>query len=71
MLDCFGGSGTTLIAAEKTDRIAYLCELSPGFVDVAVRRFDALGGEQARLVETGQTFAEVAAERTNADPGVS
>jgi len=63
ILDCFGGSGTTLIAAEKTDRNALLCELSPGYVDVAVERFNALGGEQARLATTGQTFAEVRAER--------
>jgi DNA modification methylase len=35
ILDCFGGSGTTLIAAEKVERTAYLCDLSPGYVDVA------------------------------------
>lgn len=63
ILDSFGGSGTTMIAAEKTDRTAYLCELSPAYVDVAVERFNALGGEQARLASTGQTFAEVRAER--------
>lgn len=63
ILDCFGGSGTTLIAAEKTDRIGFLCELSPGYVDVAVERYNALGGEQARLATTGQTFAEVREER--------
>jgi len=63
ILDCFGGSGTTLIAAEKTDRIAFLCELSPGYVDVAVERYNALGGEPARLAATGQTFDEVRAER--------
>lgn len=63
ILDGFGGSGTTLIAAEKMDRVAYLCELSPGYVDVAVERFNAFGGAQAVLVATGQSFAEVAAER--------
>lgn len=63
ILDCFGGSGSTLIAAEKTDRIAHLCEISPGFVDVAVDRFNALGVGEAQLVATGQTFAEVRAER--------
>ena len=65
VLDNFGGSGTTLIAAEKTDRTAYVCELAPGFVDVSVRRYDALRSEPARLVATGQTFAEVVAERTS------
>lgn len=68
VLDSFGGSGSTLIAAEKTDRIAYLCELSPHYVDITVERFNALGGEQARLASTGQTFAEVAAERANPSP---
>lgn len=63
ILDSFGGSGTTLIAAEKTDRTAFLCELSPAYVDVTVERFNALGGEQARLKSTGQTFEEVRAER--------
>lgn len=63
ILDGFGGSGTTMIAAEKMDRVAYLCELSPGYVDVAVQRFNALGGAQAVLAGTGQTYAEVAAER--------
>jgi hypothetical protein len=64
VLDCFGGSGTTMIAAEKVDRIAYLCELSSHFVDVAVRRFEALGGQRAILASTGQSFAEVEAERS-------
>jgi len=63
VLDSFGGSGTTLIAAEKVERTAYLCELSPEFVDVAVSRFNALGGEQAVLEATGQVFAEVRDER--------
>jgi DNA modification methylase len=63
ILDCFGGSGTTLIAAEKTDRTAFLCELSPAYVDVIVERFDTLGSEPARLASTGQTLAEVRAER--------
>ncbi len=63
VLDSFGGSGTTLIAAEKIDRVACLCELSPGYVDVTLERYDALGGEPASLAATGQTFAEVAAER--------
>ena len=63
ILDCFGGSGTTMIAAEKTDRNAFLCELSPQFVDVIVERFNALGGERARLAETGQPFEEVRNDR--------
>lgn len=63
ILDSFGGSGTTLIAAQKVDRTAYLCEFLPGYVDVAIQRFNALKDDEARLADTGQTFAEVAAER--------
>lgn len=63
ILDPFGGSGTTLIAAEKVDRVARLVELDPVYVDVAVRRFEAVTGETATLLSTGQSFAEVQAER--------
>jgi DNA modification methylase len=63
VLDPFGGSGTTLFAAEKTKRIARLIELDPLYVDGIVRRWLALGGKQAVLAATGQTFAEVEAER--------
>jgi hypothetical protein len=63
VLDSFGGSGSTLVAAEKVERTAYLCELSPGFVDVTLERFAALGGPKPVLVETGQTLAEVRRQR--------
>ncbi len=63
VLDCFCGSGTTLIAAEKTRRVGYGIELDPIYVDVAVRRWQALTGKAAILAETGQTFAHVEAER--------
>lgn len=63
ILDSFGGSGSTLIAAEKTGRTAYLCEISPRYVDVAVQRYNALGLGEARLAGTGQTFAELRVER--------
>jgi hypothetical protein len=63
VLDSFGGSGTTMIAAEKVDRTAYLCELSPSYVEAALERFNALGGEPARLADTGQTLAELRVER--------
>ncbi len=67
ILDPFGGSGTTLIAAEKTDRKACLVEIDPGYVDVIVRRFEAATGQTATLEETGQTFAEVESERRGAE----
>lgn len=68
VLDCFGGSGTTLIAAHKTHRIGYAIELDPVYVDVAVRRWQTLTGEDAHLLSTGQSFAMVAAERAGAHP---
>ncbi len=49
VLDSFGGSGTTLIAAEKNGRIAYLMELDPKYCDVIVKRWEEFTGEKARL----------------------
>lgn len=40
VLDAFAGSGTTLIAAERTGRRAYVLELDPKYVDVAIRRWE-------------------------------
>lgn len=68
VLDNFLGSGTTLIAAERTGRIAYGIEIDPIYVDVAVRRWEDFTGRQARLEATGQTFAEVLAERSSGAP---
>jgi DNA modification methylase len=56
VLDCFGGSGSTLLAAEKTGRKARLIELDPLYVDVAIRRWQAMTGKQAIHAETGETF---------------
>lgn len=50
VLDLFGGSGTTMIAAEQTKRSAYLMELDPKFVDVIVRRYETFTGKKAVLV---------------------
>lgn len=57
----FGGSGSTLIACEKTGRTARLMELDPKYCDVIVRRWQDFTGQQATLEATGQTFDEVAA----------
>jgi DNA modification methylase len=59
----FSGSGTTIIAAERTGRSCHAIELDPGYVDVAVRRWQAHTGEAARLEGDGRTFAEVEAAR--------
>jgi DNA modification methylase len=47
VLDPFGGSGTTLVAAELEGRVAYLVELDPAYCDVVVRRFEAVTGRTA------------------------
>lgn len=60
VLDAFGGSGTTMIAAQRTGRCARLIEIDPHYCDVIVRRWEAFTGKQATLVSTGQTFSELA-----------
>ena len=59
VLDSFGGSGTTLIAAEKNGRVARLMELDPKYCDVIVKRWQDFTGKIAIHAETGQPFAEV------------
>jgi DNA modification methylase len=59
VLDSFGGSGTTLIAAEKNGRTALLMELDPRYCDVIVKRWQQFTGKIAVHAETGQPFAEV------------
>jgi len=59
VLDPFVGSGTTLLAAHKTGRLGRALELDPRYVDVAIRRWQALTGQQAILARTGQTFDEL------------
>ncbi|EPW2942138.1 site-specific DNA-methyltransferase [Pseudomonas aeruginosa] len=56
VLDPFGGSGTTLIAAEKSGRIARLIELDPKYVDVIVRRWEEFTGKQAIREANGVLF---------------
>lgn len=67
VLDPFLGSGTTLIAAEKTGRCGRGIELDPRYVDVAVRRWQVFTGKQATLAATGQTFEDVEQERLHED----
>jgi len=64
ILDSFGGSGTTMIAAEKVGRRACLCELSPSYVDTALRRWSGLGVSDPILEVTGQPYRAVAEERS-------
>lgn len=50
VLDLFGGSGTTLIASEETDRRCYMMELDPKYVDVIIGRWEDLTGRKAVLL---------------------
>lgn len=59
----FGGSGSTLIGAEKAGRVCYSMETQGQYVDVIVRRWQDFTGKQATLEGDGRTFAEVEAER--------
>jgi DNA modification methylase len=63
ILDPFGGSGTTILAAERSGRIARVIELDPLYVDVAIRRWERVTGLQARHIETGLLFADTEARK--------
>jgi DNA modification methylase len=60
VLDCFGGSGSTLIAAHKTNRRGRLIELDPLYVDRAIRRWEDYAKDEAVLAGTDQSFDAVA-----------
>ncbi len=60
VLDCFAGSGATLIAAEKVGRRAFAMEIEPRFVDVSIRRWQSVTGKDAIHVPSGRTFDECA-----------
>jgi hypothetical protein len=66
VLDAFVGSGTTLIAAEKTGRRGYGIEIDPAYCDVTIRRLRSVCGLEAVLEATGRHFGEVEAERAAA-----
>jgi DNA modification methylase len=62
VLDPFLGSGTTLLAAEQTGRVCRAIELSPKYVDTAIRRWQNRSGQQAIHFASGKTFDALAAE---------
>jgi DNA modification methylase len=63
IIDPFLGSGSTLIATDKTGRVCRGVELDPLYVDVIVRRYEAASDQEAMLVNTGETFKELEARR--------
>jgi DNA modification methylase len=70
VLDCFGGSGSTLIAAEKTGRSARLIEYDPLYCDTIIRRWEKLTGKRALLSVTNETFEDLADRRLGVDLAV-
>jgi len=65
VLDLFGGSGSTLIAAEKLRRRARLMEIDPPYCDLIVRRWEEYTGKKALLDIDGRSFEEVRDERVH------
>jgi DNA modification methylase len=63
VLDQFAGSGTTILAADKVGRIGFGMEYAPGYVDVAVKRWQRMTKLEATLDGDGRTFGEIAASR--------
>lgn len=59
ILDLFGGSGSTLIACENTNRKCYMMELAPNYVDVIIKRWQKFTGKEAILESTGKRFNEL------------
>ena len=59
VLDLFGGSGSTLIACEKTGRINRSMELDPKYCDVIIKRWQDFTGKQATLESNGKTYNEL------------
>jgi len=63
VLDPFGGSGSTLIACERSGRQARLIEMEPKYCDVIIRRWQEYSGKQAVLESDGRAFKDLAVER--------
>jgi DNA modification methylase len=64
VLDPFLGSGTTLLAAERTGRHCCGIEIDPIYVDIVIRRWRAFTGEDARHAATGKSFTDTARKRS-------
>jgi site-specific DNA-methyltransferase (adenine-specific) len=71
VLDSFGGSGTTLIAAEKNGRVAYLMELDPKYCDVIIKRWQDFTGKEAVHESTGDKFNDMFINGRTGEYGVA
>jgi DNA modification methylase len=71
VLDTFGGSGTTILAAERVGRRAFTMEVEPGFVDVAIKRWQAFSRKDAIHADSGLTFDELASKRNATVPDLA
>jgi len=67
VLDQFAGSGTTILAADKVGRIAFGVEYEPGYVDVAIERWQKSTKLEATLAGDGRGFEEIDAARSPSD----
>jgi DNA modification methylase len=67
ILDLFGGSGTTLIACEETDRRCCMMELDPKYIDTIIRRWQKHTNQDAILESTGKTFDEAESQITGGE----
>ena len=68
VIDCFAGSGSTLVAGEATGRRCRAIEFDGPYCDVIIRRWSEMTGREAVLEATGETFTEVEARRSNEEP---
>lgn len=68
VIDPFVGSGTTILAAERTGRRAAGIEIDPGYADVALRRWQAMSGAQAVRAGDGKMFDDIEAARSDGEP---
>ena len=71
MLEPFCGSGSQLIAAEKLGRKCRAMDISPAFVDVAIRRWEGATGKKAVLEAAGESFADREAMGLHEEPSAN
>lgn len=69
VLDLFCGSGSTLIACEKNNRLCYTNELDPRYVDGTIKRWEQFTGKKAVHIESGKTYEEMKGERLEVSNG--